>query len=751
MSYVIFRYQNSDLTIQCEETELFSNIIQKFCTKTQIDKNKLTFVCNGNQVNEELPLSQFPLNENETTRIVLALDIVEENNEECMKKSDNIICPQCKESIVISVKDYKVSLFQCKNGHKIENLSLSKFNETQNIDISQIFCGVCGKSKAEISQNKMFICNYCKLNLCLICNEKHDKSHNIIKYEDKDYICQKDGEGFNLYCKDCKKNICSSCEYEHIDHDTITFGRLMKNKNEFALEYYKLEADIFKFKNTINDIISKLNKLIEYINIYYEINTKIFNSIRRKYRNSEELLSINEINNNRIIVDLNYIINEKNISKKITSIMELYKVMEGEKNEDNLNNLNTNIINNESNINNINTDTKNNINIVNNDKKVDEPKIEKIAINTSENKVNDNNTNTNNNIKVNNHKGNNDNINNDINNNINNNNINNDKINSNSNNNPNESNNIINNNSNNNANDTNRSNNINNNTGNTNNINNETNRNNITPGANNINSNYDDFCFAENILNSEQMNQIRADIDESMPLISESFSIQNLIDDYKDNTAYINSVKKIAEKYKFIRKIRRDGNCFYRGFIYRLFEQLSLNYNNSLAEKISRKIDEIKELVNKNEKISDLFNSFYEVFSGLFYSCCTSINNNDITSNKNYLDNMFKNTNKEKCSYLICFLRYGIAEYLRQNQSLYEPYIEGDDFISWINREVETMDSEAEQIQIIACTNLFDIGIKIEQLNKEKNEVLKYPEDKQDNEIFIKFLYAGGHYDILYD
>ena len=112
---------------------------------------------------------------------------------------------------------------------------------------------------------------------------------------------------------------------------------------------------------------------------------------------------------------------------------------------------------------------------------------------------------------------------------------------------------------------------------------------------------------------------------------------------------------------------------------------------------------------------------------------------------------MFKNTNKEKCSYLICFLRYGIAEYLRQNQSLYEPYIEGDDFISWINREVETMDSEAEQIQIIACTNLFDIGIKIEQLNKEKNEVLKYPEDKQDNEIFIKFLYAGGHYDILYD
>ena len=140
MSYVIFRYQNSDLTIQCEETELFSNIIQKFCTKTQIDKNKLTFVCNGNKVNEELPLSQFPLNENETTRIVLALDIVEENNEECMKKSDNIICPQCKESIVISVKDYKVSLFQCKNGHKIENLSLSKFNETQNIDISQIFC-----------------------------------------------------------------------------------------------------------------------------------------------------------------------------------------------------------------------------------------------------------------------------------------------------------------------------------------------------------------------------------------------------------------------------------------------------------------------------------------------------------------------------------------------------------------------------------------------------------------------------------
>ena len=86
---------------------------------------------------------------------------------------------------------------------------------------------------------------------------------------------------------------------------------------------------------------------------------------------------------------------------------------------------------------------------------------------------------------------------------------------------------------------------------------------------------------------------------------------------------------------------------------------------------------------------------------------------------------------------------------MRENKTLHEVYIEGD-FDNRIRKDVEAIDNEADQIQIMACVNYFDIGVKIEYLNKHKNEVVKFPEDKKDEDIFIEVLFTPGHYDILY-
>ena len=47
----------------------------------------------------------------------------------------------------------------------------------------------------------------------------HDNSHNIINYNDKNYICRKHNEKFVKYCKECKENICMLCQNEHKNHD----------------------------------------------------------------------------------------------------------------------------------------------------------------------------------------------------------------------------------------------------------------------------------------------------------------------------------------------------------------------------------------------------------------------------------------------------------------------------------------------------------------------------------------------------
>jgi len=244
----------------------------------------------------------------------------------------------------------------------------------------------------------------------------------------------------------------------------------------------------------------------------------------------------------------------------------------------------------------------------------------------------------------------------------------------------------------------------------------------------------------------EYENAIKAEIEQTTPLISDQLEIQILLDDYKDNLEYANSVKIITEKYKYIRKVRRDGNCFYRAFIYRLFEYICMKNDNTLFNDILKKIEGIKDLTAKNGYDWMIVEDFYTVFYGEFCSCFNSVNNNGV-SVRDYMDNLFKD--KEKGNYLIYFMRFCIAAYLKDNRQLYEMYIEGD-FDTWIRKEVEAIDNEADQIQIMACVNYFEIGVKIEYLNKHKNEVVKFPEDKKDEDIFIEVLFTPGHYDILY-
>ena len=244
----------------------------------------------------------------------------------------------------------------------------------------------------------------------------------------------------------------------------------------------------------------------------------------------------------------------------------------------------------------------------------------------------------------------------------------------------------------------------------------------------------------------EYENALREEIELTTPLISDQLPINSLLDDYKNNMEYSNSVKQITNKYKYIRKVRRDGNCFYRSYIYRLFEYICMKNNTDLYEKVKKKITDAKDLIQRNGYDWTFIEDFYKIFYTQFYHSFNSLQTKGATV-RDYLDALF--SDKETGNYLIYFIRFCIAAYLKENSFLYEVYVDMP-FQSWITNEVEAIDHEADQIQIIACVNYFDVGVKIEYLNPDKNEVMKFPEDKNENDIFITVLFTPGHYDILY-
>ena len=247
-------------------------ILDKLYIKLNVKKDEVYGLYNGKLLNENIKEDEILKNEN-NKKLILLYDYNHEIiNDNIIKKSNDIICPICKEICYIEIQDYKIILYNCKNKHKKENILIKEFNDTQNINISNIICNICKeRNKGNTHNNEFYICLNCNINICPLCKIKHNNEHNIINYDKKNYICNEHNESYFGYCNECLKNICISCENDHNNHNIISYGKMLKDKNKIIENNNILKINIDKLKNIIKDIIQKLNNMIENMEKYYEI------------------------------------------------------------------------------------------------------------------------------------------------------------------------------------------------------------------------------------------------------------------------------------------------------------------------------------------------------------------------------------------------------------------------------------------------------------------------------------------------
>ena len=326
MSEIIFIYKGYEISIACSQGEKLKDIMERLSNKINIPKADIYGLYNGKMLDEEMKEDQIKKDENNKKKI-----LIYEYNKSTMVnnivKSKEVICPICKENCLIIIKDYKITLYGCKQNHKT-NITINEFDESQRINISNIKCNICNiKNKGNTYNNEFYICLSCNINICPLCKSSHNNKHNIINYDNKNIICNQHGGDFFGYCKDCKKNICSNCEDDHNNHDIITYGKIIKDKNKIIENNTILKNDINILNNTIKEIINKLNIVINNFELYYEINKNITDNINNKKRNYELLSNIININDNNIHNDIKNIINENDINIQFNNIMKIYNLM----------------------------------------------------------------------------------------------------------------------------------------------------------------------------------------------------------------------------------------------------------------------------------------------------------------------------------------------------------------------------------------------------------------------------------------
>ena len=107
-----------------------------------------------------------------------------------------------------------------------------------------------------------------------------------------------------------------------------------------------------------------------------------------------------------------------------------------------------------------------------------------------------------------------------------------------------------------------------------------------------------DNVIADSLLNEQivaQQNQILLEV-QSQPLIGALQSPTLLIPEYESNIdapGFIPGLTYLASKY-VMRKVRGDGNCFYRSFLFSYLENIIGDYNNSYEDELlkRRAVDE---------------------------------------------------------------------------------------------------------------------------------------------------------------
>ena len=350
-----FSYNSNITIILCSENDTMEEICKKFTSKVNIDINNLIFLYSGNQINFGQQIYQI-MNKYDKERKIISVLVDQINKKKNNNDNQNLVksplpkCPECSENVKFEINNYIINL-ACNEQRHINNMKIKEYEKTQFIDLNSIKCCNCKVNKTETYKNMMNICNICKIILCPLCSLKHDKSHNLINYDNKNYTCEKHNELYNSYCYDCKSNICLKCQKEHSKHELISFGIIFPEKNILLNELNSFKNNIDIFSEDIDDIINKLNDVrenfYEIYKIYYDMITKFEDT----NRNFEVIMSLNDFIDNKVIIDLKEINQINNINIKITNIMKIYEQM-------NTKNLKTKTNNNKINLDTPNGDEK---------------------------------------------------------------------------------------------------------------------------------------------------------------------------------------------------------------------------------------------------------------------------------------------------------------------------------------------------------------------------------------------------------
>ncbi|KAK7904743.1 hypothetical protein WMY93_017350 [Mugilogobius chulae] len=217
-------------------------------------------------------------------------------------------------------------------------------------------------------------------------------------------------------------------------------------------------------------------------------------------------------------------------------------------------------------------------------------------------------------------------------------------------------------------------------------------------------------------------------------LVSEREDISSYFADQTTNTKIID----VSREFSTVRKVRGDGNCFYRAFSFAFLESAILN-----SRGLRRFIDMIMESSIALSCAGFDENIYKEHLSKVVAVLELCQSDRDVGT----LHWMFNQPSTSDS--VVQYLRLVTSAYLQTHEDFFSNFVEAPNLQAYCHQEVEVMAMECDHVDIQALSLALNVGIHIVSMEGDEQKLVHHiiPEGAEPS---VHLLYQRSHYNIIY-
>jgi len=215
-----------------------------------------------------------------------------------------------------------------------------------------------------------------------------------------------------------------------------------------------------------------------------------------------------------------------------------------------------------------------------------------------------------------------------------------------------------------------------------------------------------------------------------------------LLEEYKNNAKFLTKIQDAIKKYTGFRRIRGDGNCFYRAYLFGCFQYLATSSDEPVKRVLVKNFADSKDKLVAQGVAEYIVEDFWENLMGEVKW---------IEDSHPPVDQIVEHFSDQNLSdYLVSYARLITSSHLKTHAAEYTPFLPpGYSVNSFVAAEVEPMGKECDYVQCVALAKEVGLGVRIEYLDQSGGPLNSHilPEGSAPH---VHLLYRPGHYDVLY-